>query len=373
MGNVCCGWSRRVGEQNDRVHSRSIKIRVSSPAGSRLDVPPGVLSRPRDLILILGQDRAGKTTVFRQAVLQFGNKFDHVDRRVLLRELRAWVVEVVRARARRAWRLQSPRVLDDDLNRQVQFLMSYVAGDADDDIMSMAFVSAVDSIWADTRIRQWSESGPNGESEWIFISKVARIADPDYVVTDDDIVHAQIPSLDIQEADLNCDSCGIRAVDVNQRSSHLKWLTMMDRDRRFVFFVCAVHEYDRIGCGAPSGLESSLSMFRDVCMARTMAHVPVVLLLNKVDLLEDKLRREPYADYDPTFHDSNETVPVVMHIQKRFLAISREAQVATKMFRAVHVQMVTATRTGNVQFAIREAIRQVVLPATTRTIEFSVM
>ncbi|CAE6431205.1 unnamed protein product [Rhizoctonia solani] len=152
------------------------------------------------------------------------------------------------------------------------------------------------------------------EISGFFLDDVERITSPGYVPTDDDILRSRIKTIAPTETILPCLELGIewRIYDVGgARRQRAKWAPFFD-DVDSLIMIVPVSAFDQTLVEDPSvnRLEDSFSMWRELCMTTTLHHIPVLLFLNKIDLLEKKLHAgiklsEYWTDYGDRPNEPN--------------------------------------------------------------------
>lgn len=133
----------------------------------------------------------------------------------------------------------------------------------------------------------------------VFIRDLDRIAAPSYVPTIDDILHAHVKTTGIWEGMLNFNGYDtfIRDVGGVQSERH-KWRATFNGVDA-VIFVAAVGEFDQMlyEDHRTNSFDESLNLFKDLVQSRgvfktwTNDDIPIFLILNKTDMLLDKLEQ----------------------------------------------------------------------------------
>jgi len=98
-----------------------------------------------------------------------------------------------------------------------------------------------------------------------------------------------------------------------------------------VCFVAALSDFDvpadpaepEGSLNTPTKLDLAVESFRPVAAHFDPAECACILLLNKKDLFEAKLRTKCYADFDPSYTGDNEPHEVARHIAQRFIEANK--------------------------------------------------
>ncbi|XP_026467537.1 guanine nucleotide-binding protein G(q) subunit alpha-like [Ctenocephalides felis] len=136
-----------------------------------------------------------------------------------------------------------------------------------------------------------------------YLSDLARIEDPNYLPTEQDILRARAPTTGIIEYPFDLDSIVFRMVDVGgQRSERRKWIHCFENVTSIIFLV-ALSEYDQILFESENEnrMEESKALFKTIITYPWFQHSSVILFLNKKDLLEEKIMYSHLVDYFPEY------------------------------------------------------------------------
>ncbi|KAG9051160.1 hypothetical protein FS837_011275 [Tulasnella sp. UAMH 9824] len=126
-----------------------------------------------------------------------------------------------------------------------------------------------------------------------FLNDLDRITAPRYMPTDDDILRARIKTIGVSEHIFPVDKSGVewRLYDVGgARTQRHAWIPYFDSVDCILFlaplspFDQALPEDRKVNC-----LEDSLIIWKELCTNKLLENVPLVLFLNKSDLLRKKL------------------------------------------------------------------------------------
>ncbi|KDN40479.1 hypothetical protein RSAG8_08099, partial [Rhizoctonia solani AG-8 WAC10335] len=165
------------------------------------------------------------------------------------------------------------------------------------------------------------------EISGFFLNDIERIASPGYVPTDDDILRSRIKTIGPTETILPCLELGLewRIYDVGgARRQRAKWAPFFD-DMDSIAVMVPVSAFDQVLAEDPSvnRLQDSFDMWRDLCKTTILRHIPVLLLLNKIDLLEKKLHAGiKISEYLVSYGDRpNELKSVLQYLNAHFIGL----------------------------------------------------
>lgn len=131
------------------------------------------------------------------------------------------------------------------------------------------------------------------EGSGFFLNDLDRITAPRYMPTDDDILRARIKTIGVSEHIFPVDKSGVewRLYDVGgAKTQRHAWIPYFDNVDCIIFlaplspFDQALPEDRKVNC-----LEDSLIIWKELCTNKLLENVPLVLFLNKSDLLRRKL------------------------------------------------------------------------------------
>ncbi|KAH3665583.1 hypothetical protein OGAPHI_003770 [Ogataea philodendri] len=151
-------------------------------------------------------------------------------------------------------------------------------------------------------------------------------ADEEYLCTDEDILKGRIKTTGITETNFIVNETKFKILDAGgQRSERKKWIHCF-QDITCALFVLAVSEYDQMlfEDERVNRMHEAIMLFESLCNSKWFVNTPFILFLNKVDLLEDKLRRSPIRKYFPDYKGkTNDLEDTLQYFEKLFLSLNR--------------------------------------------------
>jgi guanine nucleotide-binding protein subunit alpha len=158
-----------------------------------------------------------------------------------------------------------------------------------------------------------------------FFNEISRIASPDYLPNESDILRSRTKRSGIYETQINLGQLSIHMIDVSgQRSERKKWIHCFENITTIVYVV-DLDTYDKVSLEEPSHniMMESLQMFDVVVNLRWFSRSSVVLFLNNVDIFKRKLGRSPLGDYFPDYTGGNDVTKALQYIVGRFNGSNR--------------------------------------------------
>ncbi|KAL6451628.1 CAG1 Guanine nucleotide-binding protein subunit alpha [Candida maltosa Xu316] len=164
-----------------------------------------------------------------------------------------------------------------------------------------------------------------GSADYYF-EHVFNFADPKYLANDLDILKGRIKTTGITETNFLINNFQFKVLDAGgQRSERKKWIHCFE-DITAVLFVLAISEYDQnlFEDERVNRMHESIVLFDSLCNSKWFANTPFILFLNKIDLFEEKVSRNPIKNYFPDYNgkadDVNENIKF---FETNFLKINR--------------------------------------------------
>ena len=90
-----------------------------------------------------------------------------------------------------------------------------------------------------------------------------------------------------------------------QRTFRNKWIEYFESDISAVIYIAALSSYDQnlIEDGSVNRIEDSIELLNDICNHPMLIHLPVILLLNKYDVFQQKIEYSSISDHFPEFQE----------------------------------------------------------------------
>ena len=268
--------------------------------------------RAKVKLLLLGAGESGKSTIFKQMKLLFGDGFTDEERNDHARVIRSNVLSEIAklCKALTAFELDGEltpeardafNALTDPHFLGPEATGAYKLGFDD------ALVGHVRRLWADPASEKvWARRSETQliESNRCFFEKLDEIKDASYLPSDEDIVASRARTSGIIEEKLTIDDVHFVIIDVGgQRSERRKWMHAFD-EVTAVIFVAALSEFDQMMFEDTSvnRMVDALELFDKTCNGAVFKNTPIILFLNKSDLFRTKIAETQIAA-TPAFSD----------------------------------------------------------------------
>lgn len=351
-------------------------------------------------ILLLGSGESGKSTVLKQMRVIHGLDFSQFERsqytkviwcdavqsmRILLQQAQEMDIPLTSSNAE-AGALSDARELllstdphqsyEDD--EEAGFLDEYVVeyGDSrrrrpaeETDLLLTAserpsraqVAEAIDILWRlDEGIQACMQRSNEFQLEVnakYYFENIFTYAQKDYLATDRDILVGRIKTTGITETVFNVRGMDFHMFDVGgQRSERRKWIHCFDNVTT-ILYVIAASEYDQVlfEDHTVNRMAEAFTLFESICNSRWFFTTPMILFLNKIDILAQKLATSSFKKYYPDFQgDETNADHVLAYLQQRLTALN------TNTNRQVYVHQTCATDTESMKF-VMQAVTDMVL------------
>jgi guanine nucleotide-binding protein subunit alpha len=165
---------------------------------------------------------------------------------------------------------------------------------------------------------------PNADS-CSFFDEVERIAAPDYIPQEADILRARTKTTGISEYRFTMGQLTIHLFDVGgQRTERKKWIHSFENVTSIIFVV-NLAEYDQVLLekSSQNRLMESLVLFDSVVNSRWFMRTSIILMLSNVGVFKKKLARSPLCNYFPDYSGGNGVNKAAKYILWRFNQVNR--------------------------------------------------
>ncbi|KHJ89304.1 g-protein alpha subunit, partial [Oesophagostomum dentatum] len=185
--------------------------------------------------------------------------------------------------------------------------------------------SVMKRLWADPGVQECfmrSREFQLNDSAPYYLNSLERIAQPNYIPTQDDVLRTRVKTTGIVEThftykDLHFKygivspfsfdhwslNAALRMFDVGgQRSERKKWIHCFEGVTAIIFCV-AMSEYDMVLAedDEMNRMIESMKLFDSICNNKWFTETSIILFLNKKDLFEEKIKRSPLTRCFPEY------------------------------------------------------------------------
>eukprot|EP00041_Stephanoeca_diplocostata_P012961 m.220484 g.220484 ORF g.220484 m.220484 type:complete len:381 (+) comp19167_c0_seq1:444-1586(+) len=334
--------------------------------------------------LLLGSGESGKSTVLKQMKIIHGDGFSLAERKDFVGIIHANIITAMKvlyhglARFGGGGDRQSSAsasssaddfdegistcsggmLMDEDLSQQARAFFENLNA-----TVTLAPIPLFQRLWADPAIQAVFAKRNHfhfSDGAVYFMDSLARIADPAYVPSDEDIVRARVPTVGVHEYSFMLDNIDFLFVDVGgQKAERRKWLSCFD-DVTCLIYIVATSDFDQTATESESGgnrLREAHKLFSHIVRGKVLARKPVMLFLNKTDLLKQKLELGcKIQRHFPDFVGEEGNLESVQQWMLRKFARETKA--------VVYPHFTTAVNRNNIEFvfvSVRQSIRSILL------------
>ena len=163
------------------------------------------------------------------------------------------------------------------------------------------------------------------DSTAYYIKEADRVADDDYVPTEQDILRVRIKTTGIVETKFSVSGLNIHMFDVGgQRSERKKWIHCFESVTSVIFFVSLI-DYDLtlLEDSSQNRMQESVSLFDSVINSRWFQKSSLILFLNKADAFKEKLDRAPMEKTYEDYNGGNDVTRAAKYILSKFTNVNR--------------------------------------------------
>ncbi|XP_056607991.1 guanine nucleotide-binding protein subunit alpha-12a [Triplophysa dalaica] len=248
-------------------------------------------------ILLLGAGESGKSTFLKQMRIIHGKEFDQKARLDFRDTIFENVIKGMRVLVDARDKL-GVRWQNSENEKHGMFVMSFEnkAGMPVEPCTFQLYVPALQALWSDSGIQEAygrRNEFQLSESVKYFLDNLDRIGQLNYVPSRQDILLARKATKGIVEHDFVIKKIPFKMVDVGgQRSQRQKWFQCFDGITSILFMVSS-SEYDQVIMEdrRTNRLVESMNIFETIVNNKLFSNVSIILFLNKMDLLVEKVRK----------------------------------------------------------------------------------
>jgi guanine nucleotide-binding protein G(i) subunit alpha len=140
-----------------------------------------------------------------------------------------------------------------------------------------------------------------------FLEKLDKLNPQTFVPSSEDVLHTRRKTIGIIESKYIVKETEFIFVDVGgQRNERKKWPQCFENVNA-VLFVTALSDYDQ-KCyedDETNRLQESLTLFQDISNGKWFSETTIILILNKVDVFKNKLKKSPMSTYFEDYDGKN--------------------------------------------------------------------
>jgi len=309
-------------------------------------------------LLLLGTGESGKSTFIKQMRIIHGQGYSDDDKRGYIKLVYQNIFTAMHSLIRAMESLSIP--YKDSSNLEKANFIKYIDPDSIG-VFEKEYHTAIKKLWTDPGMQECYDRRREyqlSDSAKYYLNDIDRIAQPDYLPTQQDVLRARAPTTGIIEYPFDLETIIFRMVDVGgQRSERRKWIHCFENVTSIMFLV-ALSEYDQVLVESDNEnrMEESKALFRTIITYPWFQNSSIILFLNKKDLLEEKISFSDLADYFPEYDGpKNDANSAREFILKMFVDLNPDTD------KIIYSHFTCATDTENIRFvfaAVKDTILQ---------------
>lgn len=304
-------------------------------------------SRREYKLLLLGTGESGKSTFIKQMRIIHGRGYSDEDKRGFTRLVYQNIFTAMQAMIQAMNALQIPYKYEH--NKANASIVNKVDVEKVT-TLKKPYADALKSLWSDPGIQECYNRKREyqlSDSTKYYLNDLDRIAEAAYLPTQQDVLRVRVPTTGIIEYPFDLESVVFRMVDVGgQRSERRKWIHCFENVTSIMFLV-ALSEYDQvlIESANENRMEESLALFKTIIAYKWFKSASIILFLNKIDLLEEKIMHSHLVDYFPEYDGPQQDVEAGKDfILDMFVSLNPNKK------KIIYSHFTCATDTDNIRF-----------------------
>lgn len=315
-------------------------------------------------ILLLGPGESGKSTILKQMKILHCNGFTEADR--------MYYKEIIFSNCTQSMKtilqaMDELSILMKPENAAHRSLILSLAANIHAPYLPPDIANAIEALRADPGVEEAifrNNEYQLNDSATYYFAAVRRMASKDYIPTDQDILRSRVKTTGINEITFRVQGLSYKVFDVGgQRSERRKWIHCFENLNAVIFMV-SLSEYDQVlrEDESVNRMQESLVLFDSICNSKWFIKTAMILFLNKMDLLADKVTRSPLELYLTDYEGPSNYEAAVSYFRRTFVQCNRENK-------TIYTHVTCATDTRQIKFVLR-AMLDILVKDRLRTIGF---
>jgi GTPase SAR1 family protein len=323
------------------------------------------LNKKRDAnvhkLLLLGAGESGKSTLFKQMIMMYGEVSQREMSRDALISYKEFVFSNMMGNAHslsvNSHEFGPPQTEEGTAARDF-FESEGWDSEEHTEYLKEEVVTHLANLWNDPGIQITYSLRNNfqlNDTTEYFFTKLHEIAQPDYVPNVGDFLRVRIRTTGIVEHNFTVDGVHFQMFDVGgQRNERKKWLHCFDSVQA-VLFVASLSEFDQFLYEehTTNRMTEAFQLFEEMSNLEVFAKSSIILFLNKIDLFTEKVKTKNISESDcPELQQIKSQQPPINERDAKDTALFIQRQFLRK-FRGspsrIHPHITCATDTTTVQ------------------------
>ena len=311
-------------------------------------------------LLLLGTGESGKSTFVRQMRILYDNGYTNDQRKNYIKLIHENVYNSMRNMIQAMDALQIK--YEKEKNATTNASLFKLKNTHDDIKLDDIYSAAIKELWEDSGIQECYKRRREyqlNDSTFYYISRLDSLTQPDYLPDNQDILRVRIRTVGLIEHKFEANKVIFHITDVGgQRSQRRKWKYCFE-DVRAIIFLVAISEYDQVLMedGQSNRLKESYKVLKEILS--DFRDQPVILFLNKTDILHEKIKSSHLDEYFPEFKGPRCDAEAA----KEFIADMFEG-----LRPGMYYHFTCATDTENIQ-VVFTAVRDIILNKRLENVE----
>ncbi|KAI1757724.1 guanine nucleotide-binding protein subunit alpha [Xylaria castorea] len=285
-----------------------------------------MMQRNEIKMLLLGAGESGKSTILKQMKLIHEGGYSRDERESFKEIIFSNTVQSMRVILEAMESLELP-LEDQRMEYHVQTIFMQPA-QIEGDVLPPEVGNAIDALWKDHGVQECfkrSREYQLNDSARYYFDNIVRIATPDYMPNDQDVLRSRVKTTGITETTFIIGDLTYRMFDVGgQRSERKKWIHCFENVTTILFLV-AISEYDQLlfEDETVNRMQEALTLFDSICNSRWFIKTSIILFLNKIDRFKEKLPISPMKNYFPDYEGGEDYASACDYILNRFVSLNQ--------------------------------------------------
>jgi len=316
-------------------------------------------------LLLLGAGESGKSTLFKQMINIYGKGFPEEERREYIQIIYSNVIGAMKTLCEQTDELASKISPSTQVHASLAASKQYVLEMKETTEIDSKVAAHLAALWADKGIQtvySYRSMYQLTDSAAYFLDKIREIGQDGYIPSEQDVLRSRVRTTGIVEMEFIIDGNKFKMFDVGgQRNERKKWIHCFS-EVTALLFVAALSEYDQMLYEEEdtNRMEEALNLFDEICNSRWFKKTSMILMLNKRDLFQEKIKKVSLKKTFPDFPGPDFDYDAgVNYIRDQFLARKKDAQ------KQVYTHVTCATDKNNMR-VVFNAVKDIVIRTSLR-------
>ncbi|CAG8566297.1 595_t:CDS:2 [Ambispora leptoticha] len=313
-------------------------------------------------MLLLGAGESGKSTILKQMKLIHDGGYSAEERESFKEIIFSNTVQSMRV-ILEAMENMGLSLRNESSQKHANAILN-LPSQIEGDHLSQDVSLAIKNLWADRGVQDCfsrSREYQLNDSAKYYFDSIDRIAQPDYLPTDQDVLRSRVKTTGITETTFLIGELTYRMFDVGgQRSERKKWIHCFENVTAIVFLV-AISEYDQLLLEdeTVNRMQEALTLFDSICNSRWFVKTSIILFLNKIDRFKEKLPISPMNKYFPDYEGGDNYDAACDYILNRFVSLNQSD------VKQIYTHFTCATDTQQIKF-VMAAVNDIIIQTNLR-------